>query len=135
MRLNYSRITRKSFFNQLALFLSIPFVYLAFKTVLRQKSITKIREIRLPIELGKDVVFLQDIIYIKQNNEVRFYSSKCTHLGCKITTLKSDYLACGCHGSHFSLEGKVINGPASTNLKRLEYRIDEETQEYIIKLG
>jgi cytochrome b6-f complex iron-sulfur subunit len=89
----------------------------------------------LPLELGKDVVFLNDIIYVNQNNEVRFYSSKCTHLGCKINTLKNDYLACGCHGSLFSLEGKVLNGPASTNLKSLGYIIDTETQEYIVKLG
>lgn len=135
MRNTLKRISRKAFFKQFAVILSLPFVYLTFKTVQWQKQSQSIKEIRVPIDLGKDVVFQENFIYIKQNNEVRFFSSKCTHLGCKINTLKNDHLACGCHGSHFSLKGKVLNGPALINLKELQYTVDKESQEYIIKLS
>ena len=131
----FGKISRKAFFNHLALLLSAPFVFLAFNTVFRTKRNSSIKELRLPIDLDKDIVFHKDIIYVNQNNKVRFFSSKCTHLGCKISTLKNDYMACGCHGSHFALDGKVIKGPASSNLVELNYSIDKESQEYVIKLS
>lgn len=40
----------------------------------------------------------------------------CTHAGCSVE-LASKELACPCHGSVFSVEGKVINGPAMRPLK------------------
>jgi Rieske Fe-S protein len=38
-------------------------------------------------------------------------STTCTHLGCRLTPGPEGF-ACPCHGSHFDLQGKVINGPA-----------------------
>ncbi len=135
MKERLKRISRKTFFKQIAIVLSIPYVYLALKTVLWQKNSQAIKEIRIPIDLGKDILFDEHYIYIKKDNIVRFFSSKCTHLGCKISTLKENELACGCHGSHFSLSGKVLKGPAAKELKELSYTIDIETQEYIIQLA
>lgn len=135
MKEQLKRISRKTFFKQIAIVLSIPYVYLALKTILWHKNSQAIKEIRLPIDLGKDILFDEHFIYIKKDNAIRFFSSKCTHLGCKISTLKEDELACGCHGSHFALNGKVLKGPAAKNLQELEYSIDNDTQEYIIQLG
>lgn len=131
----FKGISRKTFFSQLAVILSFPFVYFAYRTILRAKRDSIVKELRLPIDMNKDVMFYKDVIYVNKNKNIRFYSSKCTHLGCKINTLKNDYIACGCHGSHFSLEGKVLKGPASSNLVELNYFIDEESQEYVIKLS
>jgi Rieske Fe-S protein len=135
MNKTFGKISRKAFFNHLALLLSAPLVFLAFNTVFRAKRNGRIKELRIPIELDKDIVFHKDIIYVNQNNKVKFFSSKCTHLGCKINTLKNDFMACGCHGSHFALDGKVLKGPASRNLVELNYSIDQDSQEYVIKLS
>lgn len=44
-------------------------------------------------------------------------SRKCTHLGCKINFHEQEnLLECPCHQSRFSPEGKVVNGPAKTDL-------------------
>lgn len=47
-------------------------------------------------------------------NELKAYSSKCTHNGCKINLPDGATAAlCPCHDSLFNSSGKVINGPAS----------------------
>ena len=42
----------------------------------------------------------------------------CTHLGCTVTATPQGF-ACPCHGSCFTSEGQVLNGPAPRPLKRL----------------
>ncbi len=46
-------------------------------------------------------------------------STTCTHLGCRINFEAEGFL-CPCHGSRFSLQGVVLNGPAQENLHSLE---------------
>lgn len=42
---------------------------------------------------------------------------RCTHLGCKLTyNPGEDSFDCPCHGSRFTRDGKLIEGPAQTNL-------------------
>ncbi len=42
----------------------------------------------------------------------------CTHLGCTVTATPQGF-ACPCHGSCFTSQGQVLNGPAPRPLKRL----------------
>jgi nitrite reductase/ring-hydroxylating ferredoxin subunit len=52
-------------------------------------------------------------------------SSVCTHLGCMTRYLPEDaQIACPCHGSRFSLEGKVTAGPAPRPLRRLQITVE-----------
>jgi cytochrome b6-f complex iron-sulfur subunit len=52
-------------------------------------------------------------------------SSVCTHLGCMTRYQpESAQIACPCHGSRFSLEGKVTAGPAPRPLRRLQLTIE-----------
>jgi len=41
----------------------------------------------------------------------------CTHLGCT-PRREANAFVCPCHGSRFSLEGQVVNGPATRALER-----------------
>eukprot|EP00923_Selenidium_pygospionis_P014006 GHVN01024121.1.p1 GENE.GHVN01024121.1~~GHVN01024121.1.p1 ORF type:complete len:395 (+),score=18.40 GHVN01024121.1:908-2092(+) len=56
----------------------------------------------------------------------------CTHLGCVPTTggnLPHGYL-CPCHGSHYDASGRIVEGPAPSNLVIPKYRfIDDDTMQ------
>jgi len=47
------------------------------------------------------------------------FSAVCTHLRCTVTWNGFEKsFDCPCHGSRFSNRGKVINGPANSNLEQ-----------------
>ena len=55
--------------------------------------------------------------YKDNKGELHTYSAVCTHLGCTVTWNNSEKsFDCPCHGSRFSVSGKLINGPANTAL-------------------
>jgi len=48
----------------------------------------------------------------------------CTHLGCITRYMgPEEGIHCPCHGSHFSLTGEVLGGPAPAPLPRLHLEI------------
>jgi cytochrome b6-f complex iron-sulfur subunit len=54
-------------------------------------------------------------------------SARCTHLGCKLRHVPAtSQLHCACHGSLFSLQGKVLRGPASRHLERVNITLGPE---------
>lgn len=66
-------------------------------------------------------------ITVRNENGLRVFSNRCTHLGCKIDKVAGKELVCPCHGSRFdAATGQVISGPAGEDLKELNYRIDKE---------
>lgn len=68
-------------------------------------------------------------VYRDMNSKLHIVSAECTHLKCTIAW-NSDELSwdCPCHGSRFTFEGKVINGPANIDLPC--YSEPEEQQEH-----
>jgi len=71
------------------------------------------------------ISILKGDVWLKRisENEVKSFSGACTHSGCGIDYLKTDKLFyCSCHGSKFTSDGDVINGPA--NLPLSQYRCD-----------
>lgn len=67
-------------------------------------------------------------IFIYRSGEEEFvaYSSECTHFGCEVELSGAGY-ECPCHGSTFSIEGDVTNGPAKQDLVKFEVTHDEAT--------
>lgn len=49
----------------------------------------------------------------------------CTHQGCE-TALQGDRFVCPCHGAEFSNTGKVLQGPADTDLKSFKTTTDND---------
>jgi cytochrome b6-f complex iron-sulfur subunit len=62
-------------------------------------------------------------------------SSICTHLGC-ITQWKPelDSIACPCHGSRFSKDGSVVQGPAPRPLSHFAIRLTSDGDLLVDKL-
>ena len=65
-------------------------------------------------------------LYVIRTGEGFFaLSSVCTHLGCMTRYVpERSHLACPCHGSRFSLDGRVTAGPAPRPLRRLQMSIE-----------
>jgi glycine/D-amino acid oxidase-like deaminating enzyme/nitrite reductase/ring-hydroxylating ferredoxin subunit len=62
-------------------------------------------------------------VYRDEKNVLHAFSAICPHLGCIVQwngTEKS--FDCPCHGSRFTCEGKVVNGPSQSDLKRIIQR-------------
>jgi cytochrome b6-f complex iron-sulfur subunit len=73
------------------------------------------------IAMGTVLVISKHKLYVFRS-PAGFYalSSVCTHLGCMTRYVPENaQLACPCHGSRFSLDGKVTAGPAPRPLRRL----------------
>lgn len=56
-------------------------------------------------------------VFCDENRDLHFVSAECTHLKCSIRWNNDEKSwDCPCHGSRFSHEGKVLNGPANIDL-------------------
>jgi nucleotide-binding universal stress UspA family protein/nitrite reductase/ring-hydroxylating ferredoxin subunit len=56
-------------------------------------------------------------VYRDERGEARAVSAKCTHMGCTVGWNPAEATwDCPCHGSRYSRDGRVINGPATKPL-------------------
>ena len=126
------KITRKEFIQNLWGILLLPFILLLGLMTSKHAKVSGSKQIKIPVNFQGDLHFDGDIICIRNEDKLTILSSRCTHLGCRIDKVSDGKLICPCHGSAFSLEGKPLNGPATRNLKPLEFDIDENTNEIIV---
>jgi len=88
--------------------------------------------------LKKDKKVNRSFVLIKNDNmefpiclykmDIDVYSASllyCTHRGCELNVGGGIY-SCPCHGSEFSVTGKVLEGPAIKDLKTFKTEIDNE---------
>lgn len=73
---------------------------------------------------------LGEVLVVKTSlpNNLVAVNPRCTHAGCSVEW-KSDTnkFVCPCHGSEFSVDGKVITAPATTPLKTYTAKIEDDT--------
>ena len=63
------------------------------------------------------------------SGELHLLSTICPHLGCDVRwNVAERSWDCPCHGSRFAPDGRVLNGPASKELKRVELGGEEEAR-------
>jgi glycine/D-amino acid oxidase-like deaminating enzyme/nitrite reductase/ring-hydroxylating ferredoxin subunit len=62
-------------------------------------------------------------VYKDEESRLYVFSAVCPHLGCYVRWNSDEKsFDCPCHGSRFSCKGKVINGPAISDLNPLEVK-------------
>ena len=127
------KINRKKFLKLAAAAIVLPFLVIwdnIVRRTIKQRSINS--KITLPADVPSGITFYKSIIVNKDDNDLQIFSSRCTHLGCKINKLEDGKLICPCHGSQFDPQGKVLKGPAAASLKKLNYKTDPKTKEIIV---
>ena len=100
----------------------------------RHNSVSAIREFRISNTIPDGISFHGDVVCIKDKLVLKFFHSRCTHLGCRINKADGDKLVCPCHGSEFDIKGNALKGPANKALQKLDYSFDKATDEFVIKL-
>ena len=130
--LNTKKLTRRQFFQRIGQILLIPIAGLWYATTERTKNITPVRTIKIPGDIPEGITFHDMVIVSKTDNKIEVFSSRCTHLGCKINKVENGDMVCPCHGSEFSKNGNVVRGPASKPLKKLPFTINSKTGELTV---
>lgn len=64
-------------------------------------------------------------IVIHDDHGLRAISLSCTHLGCTVEQRNFGF-ECPCHSSRYDLDGLVLKGPASSNLRKLRIAESQE---------
>lgn len=66
-------------------------------------------------------------VYKDESQTLHAYSAICPHLGCVLQWNKDENsFDCPCHGSRFTCSGTVVNGPAVSDLKKIELTKEED---------
>jgi len=127
-----------------ALIMGIPFVRSLFGAARKRKAKwSKVGEVNSlpengPVELKfrlltEDAYHYEEALYsvwvIKYaTDKVTVFSPICPHLGCHfIWDPKISRFACPCHASVYSIDGKVLYGPAPRSLDTLPAKIENGT--------
>jgi len=86
--------------------------------------------------LGKagGTVKVNDEIMLIRKSDTEFIAVRtiCSHKGCDVE-LDGDKFICPCHGSEYTIDGKVTQGPAKTDLKIFETMFDSDKGTVTIK--
>ncbi|MEV4940878.1 Rieske (2Fe-2S) protein [Streptomyces zaomyceticus] len=71
----------------------------------------------IPVGGGKILADKNMVITQPKAGEFKAFSSKCTHQGCAVSSVKDGVIVCPCHQSHFDIsDGSVKSGPATAPL-------------------
>lgn len=86
-------------------------------------------------KVGGNVKVNDELILIRRS-ETEFLAIRtiCSHKGCDVE-LEANKFVCPCHGSEYTLDGKVTQGPAKENLKTFETIFDSDKGIVTIKTG
>lgn len=126
-------INRKDFLKVAMYALILPLLFILNRMVKDHKRFGLAnRELRLNNDIPAGLSISDEVIFHKENDKLKVYSSRCTHLGCKINQIEGDEIVCPCHGSRYDAKGNPTKGPSIKKLKELEFSFENE--EIVIQL-
>ncbi len=128
------KISRKEFIRYAMYLVWISVIVSAIQMIKGQirPSDTKVK---IPLSsIPEGITFRNEMIIIRSSNKFSIFSSKCSHLGCKINHEVNGKIVCPCHGSEFNLSGQAVKGPAFKSLAKLDFEIDSASNQLIVNL-
>lgn len=115
----------KGFFAFISATILFPGKIFAKKMALGLDKVVKLKEVGGFIVLkiaGRELLFIRS-----SEEDVKVLDSVCTHKHCTVAyDPEKKLVVCPCHGSTFSLEGEVLEGPADKPLESFEATLDED---------
>ncbi len=130
------KLNRKDFIKGLMYIMLLPLLFLLNRMVKDHKRFGSTnKELRLSNAIPSGLSISNEVIFYKSEQELKIYSARCSHLGCKINQIEDDEIVCPCHGSRYNAEGKPIKGPSIKRLQSLDYEMDETMNKIVIKLN
>jgi len=116
----------------------------AFANSPAAKGVLKISDEDIVVKLSDNAalgtvggsVKINDELILIRRNDTSFIALRtiCTHKGCDVE-LEGDKFICPCHGSEYTLDGKVTLGPAEKDLKSYQTSFDPDKGTVTIQLG
>jgi Rieske Fe-S protein len=115
------------------------FVRAAAKSGLGRKSgddlVVKLSDSPSLSKTGGTVKVSDEIMLIRKS-ETEFLAVRtiCSHKGCDVE-LEGNKFVCPCHGSEYTIDGKVTEGPAKADLKTFETIFDSDKGTITIQMS
>jgi cytochrome b6-f complex iron-sulfur subunit len=133
--MNVESTTRRKFIKMFSFLIFFFMGYTLFRLIRKEKDSNRNnRKVFLPLENNDGIFLYNSCIIHYESGNISLFSAKCTHLGCLINKTEYNELVCSCHGSKFSLDGKVINGPAFKDLQKLSFEIDKKNNRIVVDI-
>ncbi|MGQ9350912.1 QcrA and Rieske domain-containing protein [Mycolicibacterium gilvum] len=79
------------------------------------------------VPVGSGTIVGEVVVTQPVAGEFKAFSAVCTHTGCLLNKVADGTIDCPCHGSRFSLDGAVVNGPAEKPLQPVAVRVQGDS--------
>lgn len=79
------------------------------------------------VPVGSGVIVGEVVVTQPEAGDFKGFSAVCTHTGCLLNEIADGTINCPCHGSKFSLDGEVVNGPATKPLEPIAVRVQGDS--------
>ncbi len=79
------------------------------------------------VPVGSGVIVGKTVVTQPTAGDFKAFSAVCTHSGCLVNKIADGTIDCPCHGSKFSLDGAVVNGPAKKPLEPVSVRVQGDS--------
>lgn len=79
------------------------------------------------VPVGSGVIVGKTVVTQPTAGEFKAFSAVCTHQGCLVNKVADGTIDCPCHGSKFSLDGQVVNGPAKKPLEPVNITVQGDS--------